>query len=132
MGYLNITANNTIDTKEYFLSQSKKQVDFIEMVVDRLVAHFVQPLSYFSGRRNYELHVASLAEIIDWSEDFFIRYFDIISDWERFRASSDNIFEADTLQDFITRFGQERFNMFCLENANNPNYLLEKYSAIDL
>jgi hypothetical protein len=112
--------------------QSKKQVDFIDIVIDLLVENFLKPLNQLSREKNYFVHVASLAEIVDWSQDFWNQYFDLPDDWETFRSSDRNIFRAENINDFIVAFGEEKFKTFCIENADYPEYFLEKYSALEL
>jgi hypothetical protein len=111
--------------------QSKQQVDFIDIVIDLLVGNFLTPLNQLSRRKNYFVHVASLAEIVDWSQDFWDQYFDLPDDWETFRSSKRNIFKAETINDFIIAFGREKYKTFCNENADYPEYFLEKYSELD-
>src|SRR5215204_2658918 len=112
--------------------QAKPQVDFIDIVIDLLVEHFVKPLNQLSREKNYFVHVASLAEIVDWSEDFYNQYPDLPDDWETFRSSSRNIFKADNINDFVVAFGQVKFKLFCIENGNYPDYFLRKHSALEL
>ena len=112
--------------------QSKQQVDFIDIVIDLLVENFLKPLNQLSREKNYFVHVASLAEIVDWSQDFWNQYFDLPGDWETFRSSKRNIFKAENINDFIIAFGQEKFRKFCSENADYPEYFLEKYSELEL
>ena len=112
--------------------QSKQQVDFFDIVVDLLVAHFVKPLNRLSSEKNYLVHVASLAEIVDWSEEFCNQYSDLPDDWETFKSSSRNIFKAGNINDFIVAFGQAKFKIFSIENGNYPDYFLRKYSALEM
>jgi hypothetical protein len=112
--------------------QSKQQVDFIDIVIDLLIENFLKPLNQLSREKNYFVHVASLAEIVDWSEDFWNEYFDLPGDWETFRCSNRNTFNAENINDFIVAFGREKFKTFCIEKADYPEYFLEKYSALEL
>ena len=117
--------------KQITFMQTKQQVDFIDVVIDLLVENFLKPLNQLSREKNYFVHVASLSEIVDWSQDFWNQYFDLPGDWETFRSSNRNIFAAENINDFIIAFGQEKFRKFCVENADYPEYFLEKYSALE-
>ena len=119
-------------SNHFKLMQSKQQVDFFEIVVDLLVEHFVNPLNQLSRQKNYFVHVASLAEIVDWSEDFYNQYSDLPNNWETFKTSGRNIFKVDNINDFVVAFGHAKFKMFCIENGNYPDYFLRKYSALEL
>ena len=112
--------------------KSQQQIDFFEIVVDLLVEHFVNPLNKLSNEKNYFVHVASLAEIVDWSEDFYDQYSDLPDDWETFKSSSRNIFKAGNITDFVIGFGHMKFKLFSIENGKYPDYFLRKYSALEL
>jgi len=112
--------------------QSEQQVDLIDMIVDRLVESFVKPLNQLSNEKNYFTHVASLAEIVDWSHDFLWEYSYVFDDWNAFKSSSANIFNADNITAFIVAYGLKRFQLFCDENAGHPDYFFERYLTIEL
>lgn len=111
--------------------QTKQQVDFIDVVIDLLVENFLKPLNQLCREKNYFVHVASLAELVDWSQEFWNQYFDLPGDWETFKSSDRNIFRAEDINDFIIAFGREKFKNFCNENVHYPEYFLEKYSALE-
>ena len=114
------------------LIQNKQQIDFIKMVAIHMAKNFMKPLLEFSKDLNYSAQVGGLAEILDWSREFYEQYYDKIANWEIFRSSSDNIYNAVTRGDLIDAFGRERFKKFCAQNENHGSYFIEKYSAIKL
>jgi hypothetical protein len=114
------------------LIQNKQQIDFIRMVAIHLAKIFMKPLLEFNKEKNYPAQVGGLAEILDWSREFYEQYYDKITNWEIFRCSSYNIYNAGTPGDLIDAFGRERFNKFCAQNKSHTAYFTEKYSAIKL
>ena len=112
--------------------QSKQQIDFFDIVVDLLVEHFVKSLNQLSSEKSYFVHVASLAEIVDWSEEFCNQYSDLPDDWETFKSSSRNIFNADNINEFVVAFGQAKFKIFSIENGNYRDYFMRKHSALEM
>lgn len=80
--------------------------------------------------KSYAAHIGCLAEIGDWSKEFCDQYQDKITNWEMFRWSSDNIYNAFTLDDLIVCFGKERLRKFDTQIENRSDYFKEKYSAI--
>jgi hypothetical protein len=109
---------------------TQQQSDFIKMVASRLAEKFIRQLSALSNVKNYPALVGGLAEILEWSEEFYNLFFDKINDWEMFRWSNDNIHNANTLDDLIIAFGENRLKNFHVHNRNNSNYFLDKYAAI--
>jgi hypothetical protein len=114
------------------MMQSPQQADFIEMVTGCLVDNFINQLNELTEEKNYFTHVGSLAEIVDWSMDFYEEYYHSLDDWNHFKVSSANIYKAGTINDFIMAFGREKLKMFCIENGNyTADYFRDKYLAIE-
>ena len=113
-------------------TQTKQQTDFIKMVANRLAKNCMKSLLELSKEKNYSIYIGGLAEILDWSNEFYDEYYDKIINWEIFKSSSDNIYNAVTLDDLIIAFGWDRIKKFYTQNANHATYFLEKYSAIEL
>jgi hypothetical protein len=112
-------------------TQSYQQLDFIKMVANRLAKKCIQPLFELTREKSYQANIGRLAELLDWAEEFYELYYDKIVDWENFQRSNDNIYKAETLNDLITVFGQERLKTFFAQNAHRTNYFIEKYSAVN-
>jgi hypothetical protein len=111
-------------------SQTKQQIDFIKLVTNRLAKNFLVPLFDLTNEKNYSAQIGRLAEILDWAKEFYDRYYATITNWEKFRYSNDNVYNACTLEDFIISFGKEKLQKFYARNENYPNYFNEKYLAI--
>lgn len=111
-------------------TQTQQHVDFIKMVANRLAEKFIRPLFEFTQEKNYSAHIGGLAEILDWANEFSEQYYNNFIEGETFRGSTDNIYKAETLNDLIIAFGQERLQTFYAKNANHSTYFLEKYSAV--
>ena len=112
------------------ITETKQQTDFIKMVANRLAKNFMGPLFELTKEKGYSAHIGGLAEILDWSKEFCDQYYAKITNWEMFRWSSDNIYNAYTLDDLIVSFGRERLRKFYAQNQNCANYFKEKYLAI--
>jgi hypothetical protein len=104
--------------------------EFIEMVSQKLLEFFSQNLSKLNTQTNYAVHVGNLAEILDWSQEFFDNYYPNINNWTLFAKSEENIFKADTFEEFILAFGHVRFVKFCLNHGDSNAYFLNKYELL--
>lgn len=90
----------------------------------------MEPLFEPGKEKNYNAQIGGLAEIIDWSREFYDLYFDKINNWEMFKYSKHNIYNAVILDDLIIAFGKARIIKFYAENKSLENYFLEKYLAV--
>ena len=97
--------------------QSKQHTDFIDMVSQQLAESFVKRLIQLGTERKYDNYAGSLEEILKWSWEFFDFYYDKFQNWKLFQETEENIFNADSPQEFIIAFGHARFIKFCVENA---------------
>ena len=114
------------------ITQTKQETEFIKMVAKGLAEKFLEPLFLSNKEKNYSAHIGGLAEILDWAKEFYDQYYDKIINWERFKWSSDNIYNVVTLDGLIVAFGHERIKKFYVQNTNHATYFIEKYSAIEL
>jgi hypothetical protein len=112
------------------IAQTKQQTDFRRMVANQLAKNLIASLLELTKEKSYPVRIGSLAEIVDWSKEFCDQYYDKVTNWEIFMRSSDNIYNAFTLDDLIVCFGKERLKKFCTETENRIDYLKTKYSAI--
>ena len=62
--------------------------------------------------KSYSAHIGGLAEILDWSHEFCEQYYDKVLNWEMFKSSSNNIYNAFSLDDLIVSLGRERLKKF--------------------
>ena len=100
------------------------------MVARRLAEKFLERLIFLSKEKHYSARMGCLAEILDWSQEFYDKYYDKIINWETFKCSSDNIYEGITHDGLIVAFGEERLKKFYYQHVNHATYFTEKYSAI--
>jgi hypothetical protein len=112
------------------VTQTKQQTDFIKMVANHLAKNFIASLLELTKEKSYSANMGGLAEIIDWSKEFCDQYYYKVTNWEMFKWSSDNIYNAFTLDDLIVCFGKERLRKFYAQIENHTEYFKEKYSAI--
>lgn len=98
------------------LLQSKEQIDLINRVTRKLIETYLEPLFELSEEKNYYTHLGSLVEIVNWSKEFYSRYYRKFDEWESFKTTEHNIFKANTIDDFILAFGKSEFERFCAEN----------------
>ena len=110
--------------------KTQEQLDFIKMVANRLAEKLIWFLFPSNERKNYAEHIGRLAEILDWAEEFYEQYYVKILNWEIFKQSAENIYNAGTPDELIIRFGQERLKKFYKQAENHHVYFLEKYSRI--
>ena len=100
------------------------------MVANHLAKNFIASLLELTKEESYSGSIGGLAEIIDWSKEFCDQYQDKITHWEMFRQSSDNIYNAFTIDDLIICFGKERLRKFYTQIGNHADYFKEKYLAV--
>jgi len=110
--------------------QDKQQTDFIKMVAKCLAKNFMMPLFQLTKEKGYSAHIGGLAEILDWSNEFYDQYYDKVLNWEMFRSGSSNIYNAFTLDDLILSFGREKLKKFYDQPENHTNYFSRRYSSI--
>ncbi len=83
------------DINKYFeVTLTKQQTDFIKMAANRLAKSFLKPLLELTTEKNYPAHIGGLAEILDWSREFYDKYYDKITNEEMFSCTIDNIYNA--------------------------------------
>jgi hypothetical protein len=90
---------------------NEEKINFLHMVSTQLVEYFARPLFDLSNEKNYHALVCTIEQIIDWSHDLSDKYYFKTTDWKQFQSSGENIFEAESLEEFVFAFGLERFNI---------------------
>ena len=96
--------------------------DQIDKIAVCLADNFVKPLFDFHNEKKYQAYVKSLAEILNWSREFYKQYYQKLNDWESFEKSNDNIYNADNRNDFLIAWGCNRIQLFFAQNANETEY----------
>ena len=89
--------------------------DEISNIAASLADEFLKPLFDFCNERNYFVYIGSLAEIMDWSCEFYAQYHHKLADWEKFEHSQDNIFRARSKAEFLKAWGSNRIKLFYSE-----------------
>ncbi len=90
----------------------KNQTDLIDTIADRLVENFVEPLFEQSREKNYFVYLGTVAEIMSWSQELHDTYYQQLLDWENFKTSSGNIYQAATRDDFIIAWGRDKIKKY--------------------
>ncbi len=94
-------------------------------IANRLADNFVKPLYNLCTEKNYYVYIGILTEIIEWAHEFFEQYHYSLSDWEAFKKSSENIYNATTPHEFLVAWGNERANKFFISNTNEYRFTNE-------
>ena len=110
--------------------ESADKFGFIKMVATSLMEKLIEPIFKSNKRKAFPEHVGVIAEILEWSEEFYDRYYIKTLDWQAFKLSSENIHNVTILDDLITAFGKEKLKIFFEKHKNHQTYFLSKYSAI--
>jgi len=98
----------------------------IDTIAIRLANRFLNPLFDFCNKKNYFIYIGSLAEIMDWSYEFYHQYDHKLRDWEIFESSHENIFNAASKDEFLLAWGSNRIKQFYEQNANHPKNFIGK------
>jgi len=99
--------------------------DKIGMIAACLTDNFLKPLYDFSNEKNYFGYLGSLAEISDWSHEFYNEYYHTLEDWEAFQDSKENVYKAINWNDFLIAWGHERIRQFFDQNTSQPGYFTD-------
>jgi hypothetical protein len=100
---------------------------FVRHVFQRLAEICIASLAKVNSQNNYIAHVGNLAEVVEWTWEFFDHYYPGIIDWPEFEKSSENIFNSQSMEEFICAFGHARFLKFCLDHGDSADYFMVKY-----
>jgi len=95
---------------------SSNDTDQVGLFAVCLADNFLKPLYDFCNERNYFVYVGCLAEILDWSQEFYNRYHHKLNNWEAFEKSRENIFSAVNRDDFLIAWGYKRIEQFFSQN----------------
>jgi hypothetical protein len=107
-------------------SEVDKHSEFVENVTGQLMKSFLTPLKQYRTDTTFFTHVGILSEILEWSLEFSAFYYHRLSNWQKFRQSEANVFNADTLEEFVTGFGHLKFMIFCLDHSEEKEWTVIK------
>ena len=110
--------------------ESADKFGFIKMVATSLMGKLIEPIFKSNKRKAFPEHVGAIAEILEWSEEFYEQYYKKTLDWQTFKLSRENIHSVTILDDLIAAFGEEKVKTFFAKHKNHQTYFLSKYSAI--
>ena len=100
--------------------ESAEQAAFIEMVASRLTSKFIPEICFLCNRKNFCTHAGILAEIFEWSIEFFQLYY---------VEFSDNAEPAD-IEEAAIAFGYSKFNALLTAPTYLDKYFLAKYRTM--
>ncbi len=93
--------------------------DQIDKIAACLADNFLKPLYHFCNEKNYFVYVACLAEILDWSHEFYNQYYNNVNDWEAFEEIKDNVYNTGVYRNnFLIVWGDKRIKQFFAQNSN--------------
>ena len=94
----------------------KNANDQIRLIAASLAEKFVKPMYDANCEKNYFVYVGCLSEILNWSGEFYNKYFHKLNDWKSFETSKDNIFNAVDGHDFLIAWGCSKVRQFFAGN----------------
>ena len=111
------------------MTPSLTEAGQIDTIAIRLASKFLNPLFDFCSQKNYFVYIGSLAEIMDWSYEFFYLYDQKLQDWKNFESSNENIFNAESKDEFLLAWGNNRIQQFYEQNAHHPKKFITRAGA---
>jgi hypothetical protein len=104
--------------------------EFINRVAEQFAKSFLTALQNLCDQKNYYSHIGSLAEILDWANDFCELYYEKIEDGQ-FYAGGPNELRIDVVPEpLIISFGRERLLRFYKTRHASSQRFIEKYSSL--
>ena len=98
------------------LIESEDQAAFVEMVAIQLTGKFMTELRRLCNRKNYFTHAGILAEMFDWSMEFFDLYY----------LEFENL-EATDVEESVIAFGNARYQELTAIPSCLDSYFIAKY-----
>jgi hypothetical protein len=98
---------------------SEEQLEFIEMVALQLTSRFIPQLRLMCYRNNFFTHAGILAEVYEWSMEFFEHYY---------HEFSGNIELAD-LEEAAIAFGNSKLDGLAGVPDHLDKYFINKYKT---
>jgi len=99
---------------------SDEKVAFIEMVAIQLTSQFIPPLRLLCNRKNFYTHAGILAEMFEWSVEFFDLYYD------EFGGNT----EPADVEEAAIAFGHSKFDGLSTVPAQLDKYFIAKYKTL--
>ena len=99
------------------LIESEDQAAFVEMVATQLTGKFMMELRQLCNRKNYFTHAGILAEMFDWSMEFFDLYY----------LEFGNFSEATDVEESVIAFGNARYQELAAIPSYLDSYFIAKY-----
>ena len=99
------------------LIESEDQAAFVEMVARQLTGKFMVQLRLLCNRKNYFTHAGILAEMFDWSMEFFDLYY----------MEFGNFSEATDVEETVMAFGYARYQELADIQPHLDTYFIAKY-----
>jgi hypothetical protein len=97
--------------------ESDEQAAFVDMVANQLTRKFMTHLIKLCNRKNYFTHAGILAEMFEWSWEFFELYYE---EFEHFS-------EATDVEEAVIAFGHGKSqNLFAVEHHLDA-YFISRY-----
>lgn len=100
------------------ITYPKTNNDPVAAIAVCLITHFAKPVYDFYNGKSYRLYVKSMEEIIDWSFEFHTQYYHRLKDWDAFKVSDDNIYNAADRESFLVSWGDCRIKEFFIHQEN--------------
>ena len=96
--------------------EPEEQTAYIEMVARQLTSKFITPITKLCNRKNYFTHAGILAEILEWSVEFFDRYHEEL----------ENCSEATDVEEAVMAFGEGKFYNLCMFPNDIDHYFISR------
>jgi hypothetical protein len=102
--------------------------DPIGTIAAYLAGKFAKRLFDSYKEKSYPVYVKCLAEILNWSGEFYSLYCFNENNWESFENVKHTIYNKGVHRDdFLLAWGDKRINQFFAQKINEPEYS-QKYS----
>ena len=115
--------------KSKLMTTCANDIEQIDTIAIRLANKFLNPLFDFCNQKNYFVYIGSLAEIMDWSYEFYNQYEHKLKNWQNFVSSNENVFDAVSQDEFLIAWGNNRIQQFYEQNANHKRKFITRAGA---
>ena|ERR1700712_2055670 len=83
-----------------------------------LARNFVKPLYDFCNEKNFFVYTGCFDEIVSWAHEFYNQHYEQINDWEVFKRSNDNIYNAVSPYGFLMAWGDNKMKSFFVQHPS--------------
>ena len=105
--------------------KSEKQIDFMNTTTKKLVEFFLEPVFNLNHEKSYYTHVGCLAEISEWSREFYHLYYEKVSHWEHQNKASDYPSHMAAVESLIIAYGKDKLKDYSLKTGNFSKYFAD-------